>query len=43
MLMKKLLAAAFAGGLMLAAYPSQAQTVGPQGEAATPSADLTPC
>ncbi|ESZ66910.1 LacI family transcriptional regulator [Mesorhizobium sp. L103C120A0] len=38
--MKTLIAAAFAGGLMLAANPAFAQTVGPQGESATPSADV---
>ncbi|ESZ62885.1 LacI family transcriptional regulator [Mesorhizobium sp. L103C131B0] len=38
--MKTLIAAAFAGGLMLAANPASAQTVGPQGESATPSADV---
>lgn len=38
--MKTLIAAAFAGGLMLAANPAFAQTVGPQGETATPSADV---
>ncbi|ESY24764.1 MULTISPECIES: substrate-binding domain-containing protein [unclassified Mesorhizobium] len=40
MSMKTLIAAAFAGGLMLAADPAFAQTVGPQGESATPSADV---
>ncbi|MER9496019.1 substrate-binding domain-containing protein [Mesorhizobium sp. M0006] len=38
--MKTLIAAAFAGGLMLAANPAFAQTVGPQGESASPSADV---
>ncbi|WP_296747108.1 substrate-binding domain-containing protein [Mesorhizobium sp.] len=41
MLMKKMLAAAFAGGLMLAAGMAHAQTVGPQGETATPSSSVT--
>ncbi|MER8902383.1 substrate-binding domain-containing protein [Mesorhizobium sp. M0761] len=38
--MKTLIAAAFAGGLILTANPAFAQTVGPQGESATPSADV---
>jgi ribose transport system substrate-binding protein len=41
MLMKKILAAACAGGLLLAAHAAWAQTVGPQGETATPSASVT--
>src|SRR5437899_5604106 len=41
MLMKKLFAAAFAGGLMVTAGAALAQTVGPQGETATPSSTLT--
>ncbi|NRP20385.1 hypothetical protein LPJGGPFB_03644 [Ensifer adhaerens] len=40
-MLKKIIAAAIAGGLMFAASPSNAQTVGPSGEAATPSADVT--
>lgn len=41
MLMKKWIAAALAGGLMFAAGAAHAQTVGPQGETATPSSSLT--
>ena len=41
MLMKKILAAAFAGGLILAAGAASAQTVGPQGETPTASAEVT--
>ncbi|UVK51599.1 substrate-binding domain-containing protein [Mesorhizobium sp. AR02] len=41
MLMKKMLTAAFAGGLMFAANAAWAQTVGPQGETATPSSSVT--
>ncbi|TIT11618.1 MAG: LacI family transcriptional regulator, partial [Mesorhizobium sp.] len=40
MLMKKWIAA-LAGGLMLASAAAHAQTVGPQGETATPSSSLT--
>ncbi len=40
-MLNKIIAAAIAGGLMFAASPSNAQTVGPSGEAATPSADVT--
>ncbi len=40
MIIKKILAAALAGSLMLAAGSAIAQTVGPSGEAATPSADV---
>ena len=41
MLMKKWIAAALAGGLMLTAGSAYAQTVGPQGETATPSSSST--
>ncbi|MBP1871626.1 ribose transport system substrate-binding protein [Ensifer adhaerens] len=40
-MLNKIIAAAIAGGLMFAASLSNAQTVGPSGEAATPSADVT--
>ncbi|OOG70848.1 LacI family transcriptional regulator [Sinorhizobium sp. A49] len=40
-MLNKIIAAAIAGGLMFAASPSNAQTVGPSGETATPSADVT--
>lgn len=40
MLLKKILAAALAGGLMFAAGAAGAQTIGPSGESATPSADV---
>ncbi|HEV2502889.1 MAG TPA: substrate-binding domain-containing protein [Mesorhizobium sp.] len=40
MILKKLLAATVAGGLTLAAGIASAQTVGPAGEAATPSAEV---
>lgn len=40
MIIKKMLAAALAGSLMLAAGAATAQTVGPSGETATPSADV---
>lgn len=41
MLMKKLAAAALAGSLLLAAGAASAQTKGPAGETATPSAEVT--
>ena len=41
MLLKKMLAVALAGGLAFAAGAASAQTVGPSGESATPSADVT--
>lgn len=41
MLMKKLMAAALAGSMLLAAGAAWAQTMGPAGEAATPSAEVT--
>lgn len=41
MLLKKLMAAAFAGSLLLAAGTAGAQTTGPAGETATPSAEVT--
>ncbi|RWB71179.1 MAG: LacI family transcriptional regulator [Mesorhizobium sp.] len=41
MLMKKWIAATLVGGLMLASAAAHAQTVGPQGETATPSSSLT--
>lgn len=41
MLIKGILAAALAGGVMLAAGTVFAQTVGPSGESATPSAEIT--
>lgn len=40
MLIQKILAATLAGGLMIAATAASAQTVGPQGEAATPSSSV---
>lgn len=40
MLLKKLMAAALVSGLVLAAGVATAQTVGPSGESATPSADV---
>jgi len=41
MLMKKLMAAALAGSMLLAAGAAWAQTKGPAGETATPSAEVT--